>query len=152
MLKNVIGYLKRAGDHPSTVDCTSKLHSSTLGSKVWGKGDCGPFESPLRRSNLGLLQSIQYRYRLLYTVQCRATQRVLDGNSSDSEGAYTSLYWPNKLLMLWLLSRSNSTSDRTLALPIQRNMTDHRLTMLQRSQTCHQLISALRKCLKLLKC
>ena len=28
-----------------TVDCTSKLHSSTLGSRVWGKGDCGPFES-----------------------------------------------------------------------------------------------------------
>ena len=41
------------------VDCT-KLHSS-LGSRVWGKGDCGPFESPLHRSNLGLLQSIQYR-------------------------------------------------------------------------------------------
>ena len=39
--------------------CTSKIHSSTLlGSRVWGKGDCGPFESPLRRSNLGLLQSI----------------------------------------------------------------------------------------------
>ena len=31
MLKNVTGYSKRAGDHPGTVDCTSKLHSSTLG-------------------------------------------------------------------------------------------------------------------------
>ena len=30
-LKNVTGYSKRAGDHPGTVDCTSKLHSSTLG-------------------------------------------------------------------------------------------------------------------------
>ena len=36
--------------------------SHALGSRVWGKGDCGPFESPLRRSSLGLLQSIQYRY------------------------------------------------------------------------------------------
>ena len=62
-IKNITGYSKRAGDHPSTVDCTSKLHSSTLGSRVWGKGDCGPFEFPLRRSNLGLLQSIQYRNR-----------------------------------------------------------------------------------------
>ena len=25
-----------------------KLHSSTLASRVWGKGDCGPFESPGR--------------------------------------------------------------------------------------------------------
>ena len=33
-LKNVTGYSKRAGDHPGTVDCTSKLHSSTLGSRV----------------------------------------------------------------------------------------------------------------------
>ena len=49
-VKNVTGYSKRAGDHPRTVDCTSKLHSSTLGSRVWGKGDCGPFESPLCRS------------------------------------------------------------------------------------------------------
>ena len=62
-IKNITDYSKRAGDHPGTVDCTSKLHSSTLGSRVWGKDDCGPFESPLRRSNLGLLQSIQYRYR-----------------------------------------------------------------------------------------
>ena len=45
-LKNVTGYSKRAGDHPGTVDCTSKIHSSTLGSIVWDKGDCGPFESP----------------------------------------------------------------------------------------------------------
>ena len=45
-IKNVTGYLKRAGDHPGTVDCTSKLHSSTLGSRIWGKGDCCPFESP----------------------------------------------------------------------------------------------------------
>ena len=29
-LKYVTGYSKRAGDHPGTVDCTSKLHSSTL--------------------------------------------------------------------------------------------------------------------------
>ena len=56
-------YSKRAEDHPGTVDCTSKLHSSTLGSRVWGKGDCGPFESPLRRSSMGLWQSIQYRYK-----------------------------------------------------------------------------------------
>ena len=45
-LKNVTCYSKRAGDHPGTVDCTSKIHSSTLGFIVWGKGDCGPFGSP----------------------------------------------------------------------------------------------------------
>ena len=35
-LKNVTGYSKRAGDHPGTVDCASKTHSSTLhvGSRV----------------------------------------------------------------------------------------------------------------------
>ena len=49
-LKNITGCSKRAGDHPGTVDCTSKIHSSTLGSRIWGKGDCGPFESPLRMS------------------------------------------------------------------------------------------------------
>ena len=74
MLKNVAGYSKRAGDHPGTVDCTSKLHSSTLGSRVWGKGDYGPFESPLRRSNLGLLQSIQYRYRIHVALDSFNTQ------------------------------------------------------------------------------
>ena len=59
MLKNVTGYTKRAGDHPGTVDCTSKLHSSTLGSRVWGKGNCGLSESPLHMSpQKGLLQSI----------------------------------------------------------------------------------------------
>ena len=36
--------------------------------RVWSKGNCGPFESPLRRSNLGLLQSIQSRYR--YRNEC----------------------------------------------------------------------------------
>ena len=48
-LKNVTGYSekkKNAGDHSGTVDCTSKIHSSTLGSRVWSKGDCGPFQPP----------------------------------------------------------------------------------------------------------
>ena len=45
-LKNVTGYSKRAGNHPSTLACTSKyIRSSTLGSRVWGKGNCDPFES-----------------------------------------------------------------------------------------------------------
>ena len=30
-LKNITGYSKRAGEHPGTVDCTSKIHSSALG-------------------------------------------------------------------------------------------------------------------------
>ena len=30
-LQNVTGYSKRARDHPGSFDCTSKLHSSTLG-------------------------------------------------------------------------------------------------------------------------
>ena len=34
-----------------------------------GKGDCGPFESPLCRFNLGLLQSIQYRYSTDWQLQ-----------------------------------------------------------------------------------
>ena len=45
-LKKVTGYSKRAGEHPGTVDCTSKTHSCTLGSRVLGEGDCGLFESP----------------------------------------------------------------------------------------------------------
>ena len=61
MLKNITGYSKRAGDHPGTVDCTSKIHSSTLGSRVWGKGDCGPFESPLRRSTRGCSKASKQR-------------------------------------------------------------------------------------------
>ena len=58
MLKNITGYSKKADrDHLGT-DYTSKLYSSTLGSRVWDKGDRGPFESFLRRSTKGLLQSI----------------------------------------------------------------------------------------------
>ena len=30
-VKEFTGYWKRAGDHPGTVDCTSELHTSTLG-------------------------------------------------------------------------------------------------------------------------
>ena len=55
---NVSGFSKRAGDHPGTLDGTSKLHSSCLGSRVWGKGDCDLLESTVHRSTKGLLQSI----------------------------------------------------------------------------------------------
>ena len=49
---------EKSRDHPGTVDCTSKLHSRTLGPRVWGKGDCGTFKSPSSRLIKGLLQSI----------------------------------------------------------------------------------------------
>ena len=79
-LTNVTGYSKRARNQPGTVDCTSKLHSSTLGSTVRGKGDCDPFESPLRRSNLGPLQSMQYIYRYrCHTINLSLTsERIPD--------------------------------------------------------------------------
>ena len=44
---------EKSRGHPGTIDCTSKLHSSTLGSRVWGEGDCGQFEFPLRRFLFG---------------------------------------------------------------------------------------------------
>ena len=43
--------------------------------------------------------------------------------------------------------RSNSTSDCTLALPVQRYTMGHRLTLPRRSQTCHQYFCS-RKMLK----
>ena len=46
--------------------------------------------------------------------------------------------------------RSNSTSDRTLALPVQRYTTGHRLTLPQRSQTCHEYFCS-QKMLKITK-
>ena len=38
----------------------------------------------------------------------------------------------------WSIPRSNSNSDRTLALPFQRYTTGHWLTLPRRNQTCHQ--------------
>ena len=48
------------------------------------------------------------------------------------------------------IARSNSTSDRTLALPVQRYTTGHRLTLPRRSQTCHEYFCS-QKMLKMTK-
>ena len=41
----------RVGEHPVLLSALP----FTLGSRVWDKGDCGLLESPLHRSNMGLL-------------------------------------------------------------------------------------------------
>ena len=71
-LKNITSYSKRAGYYLGTVDCTSKIHSSTLGSRVWGKGDCGPFESPLRRSTRDCCKVSKLKQKQKLCILCKA--------------------------------------------------------------------------------
>ena len=73
-----------------------------------------------------------YRHNKTFWYQfCNFKHFLKAENSEDSlVSSYRVLYWS--------VIRSNSTSDRTLALPVQRYTTGHWLTLPRRSQTCHQ--------------